>query len=213
MRRTCSGEHSAFCLNANNMSPRERYFPISCTHGLAAILPSAPPLSLHCLLPLQHVQSVFRWFRKAGVLQVEKHTARVSELTHQNSLLKKAVAIQHQRGLKAAAERDAEMQEVRLIFFALSAIRAGCPSNACASHHWQSAWISTTASTGTVFSSCGSRYHQQGMTCIVSVQAKRLLDEAQSRNSALEAANYALNVHLRQAMAQSHANGGPPDIC
>ena len=47
----------------------------------------------------------------------------------------------------------------------------------------------------------------------MAVQAKRLLDEAQSRNSALEAANYALNVHLKQAMAQSHANGGPPDIC
>jgi hypothetical protein len=45
-------------------------------------------------------------------LQAEKHAARVSDVTQQNQLLKKAVAIQHQRGIKAAAERDVQLQQV-----------------------------------------------------------------------------------------------------
>ena len=77
----------------------------------------------------------------------------MTELTHQNALLKKAVAIQHQRANKCAAEHSAQL-----------------------------------------------------------AQAKKLVEEHESRNSALEAANYALNVHLKQATAQRCATGGPPDV-
>jgi hypothetical protein len=48
---------------------------------------------------------------------------------------------------------------------------------------------------------------------IGALQAKRMLDECRSRNSALESSNYALNVHLKQATAQHFAGGGPPDVC
>ena len=87
------------------------------------------------------------------MLQAEKHTARVSELSHQNVLLKKAVTIQHQRATKFAAEHDAQL-----------------------------------------------------------AQARKMVEDCQSRNNSLEAANYALNVHLKQATAQRCATGGPPDV-
>jgi hypothetical protein len=86
-------------------------------------------------------------------MQINKHSARITDMAHQNALLKKAVAIQHQRNLRATADKEAHMQ-----------------------------------------------------------QLKSVLDECQSRNASLEAANYALNVHLKQATAQQRSVGGPPDV-
>ena len=75
------------------------------------------------------------------------------ELSQQNALLKKAVAIQHTRAQKMAAEKDAQLQ-----------------------------------------------------------QAQQLLAQAQHEKGQLEAANYALNVHLKQATASAYAPQRPPDV-
>lgn len=86
-------------------------------------------------------------------MQAEKHGTKLTEVVHQNGLLKKAVAIQHQRGIKAAAEQEAQVQQLR-----------------------------------------------------------SALEASQSQNASLQAANYALSVHLKQAMPQHHHGTGPPDV-
>jgi hypothetical protein len=89
-----------------------------------------------------------------GLLQAEKGNGRVAELAHQNSVLKKAVTIQHQRLLKTNAEKDSQLQSLR-----------------------------------------------------------NALAQCQDRSQALEAQNYALTVHLKQATAgQSLFDGRPPDV-
>ena len=78
----------------------------------------------------------------------------MAELAQQNSVLKKAVAIQHQRLVKTNAEKDSQVAGLR-----------------------------------------------------------SALSQCQERNASLEAANYALNVHLKQATAgQSLLGGRPPDV-
>jgi hypothetical protein len=88
------------------------------------------------------------------LIQAEKVTVKTAELQHVNSVLKRAVAMQHSRMTKMSAEHSAALHE-----------------------------------------------------------AKAQLDACQARCQSLEAANYALNLHLKQAVsAQANVDGRPPDV-
>jgi hypothetical protein len=88
------------------------------------------------------------------LVQAEKVTVKTAELQHVNSVLKRAVAMQHSRMTKMSAEHSAALHE-----------------------------------------------------------AKAQLDTCQARCQSLEAANYALNLHLKQAVSgQANVDGRPPDV-
>lgn len=90
------------------------------------------------------------------VLQAEATNTQLQDLQNQNSVLKKAVTIQHARLGKHAGEKETQVQ-----------------------------------------------------------QMQDMLSQCQNRIHSLEASNYALSLHLKQATA--NADGGfcdrPPDVC
>ena len=89
------------------------------------------------------------------MLQAEATNTQLQDLQNQNSVLKKAVAIQHARLGKNAGEKEAQIQQLQSV-----------------------------------------------------------LSEYESRIHSLEASNYALSLHLKQATSGVGGFGDtPPDIC
>jgi hypothetical protein len=140
-------------VHLSTVAPRSRAYLLS-AHGQATVCFMGQESLTICLREQSICQGDNNILSLAQRVQAEKNQGRCVELAHQNSVLKKAVTIQHQRLLKSNAEKDSQLQSLR-----------------------------------------------------------NVLAQLQDRSQALEAENYALTVHLKQATAgQSVFGGRPPDV-